>query len=175
MSKTTFMVLCILCVNTTAYTQSLKEPNGLMRHQGSLFNTDNGMKMDAYQLSNLLDSHTFDIYRQARREYVASIPLWAMAGAGAATSLTFLFVGLHADMTFEQDPETPTHSASPYYYAISGITMGAALLPFIPALVLTLDSHKKLDNVAATYEKKNNSMTFNIGPTQHGVSAFIRF
>jgi hypothetical protein len=168
------ILMIVFCGTANCQQTGLPQPGSLVYHHHNLYDLSTEQKLDKLSLQQILDNENFTVYQQARCEHIASIPLWSLAGASAATSLTFLFVGLHADLTFEQNPDMPTHSAGPYFYAMSGITMGAALIPAIPALVLTLDSKKKLENVAENHNKSNR-ITFNVKPTPQGIGVFINF
>ncbi|MCQ2287266.1 MAG: hypothetical protein MJZ76_10425 [Bacteroidales bacterium] len=56
---------------------------GHLRYEGA---SDNINKQD---LSLLLDENAFSYYTLARREHIAAIPLWGLAGAGFVAASTF--------------------------------------------------------------------------------------
>lgn len=172
MKKCVVLLVWLCAASASSFSQTQDFTDNIVRHCGNLYYAETGTKLDAYTLSQMLDNNQFDAYKQARREYIASIPLWTMAGAGATVSLGFLFGGLFGDSNSSGTGEVGP--AGPYLFVVSGITMGVALLPGITALALTLDSHKKLNNVAENYNK-SNKVTLNVKPVPQGIGVFINF
>ena len=161
-----FLLLLGFIGSVTAQQNSLTmvRHGGHLRYEGA---SDNINKQD---LSLLLDENAFSYYTLARREYIAAIPLWGLAGAGFVAASTFAGMGLHADLTFVQDPEHPITSAGPFLYAFAGGLFGAALISFIPALVLTIDSHCKLNHIANGYNQHKLSITPSLNSTGIGLT-----
>ena len=126
----------------------------------------------------ILSPENFNMYYKARREYVSAITLWAVGGV-----VTTCFMG-YACGTLIVSALHPPHNPeghevvdmSPVFAKISaGIAVGSAILFFTPALVLTLDSHKKIDRIVADYNQKSNSPSLSFGPTRYGVGVSLNF
>lgn len=131
----------------------------MVRHGGHLRYEGASDNIDKQELSLLLDEKDLSKYMLARREHIAAMPLWGLAGASFVAASTFTGLGLYADLTFSQDPEHPVTSAGPYLYVVAGGLFGVALISFIPALVLTIDSHCKLNYIANGYNQHKVSIT----------------
>jgi len=166
------ILMIVFCGTANCQQTGLPQPGSLVYHHHNLYDLSTEQKLDKLSLQQILDNENFTVYQQARCEHIASIPLWAVAGAGATVSLGFLLGGFIGDLT--SSGTEGVGPASPFLCVVSGITMGAALIPAIPALVLTLDSKKKLENVAENHNKSNR-ITFNVKPTPQGIGVFINF
>lgn len=150
-----FLLLLGLIVSATAQYNSLT----MVRHGGHLRYEGASNNIDKQDLSLLLDENALSYYMLARREHIAAIPLWGLAGASFVVASTFTGIGLYADLIFSQDPEHPVTSAGPYLYVVAGGLFGVAFISFIPALVLTIDSHCKLNHIANGYNQHKVSIT----------------
>jgi formate-dependent nitrite reductase membrane component NrfD len=60
----------------------------------------------------------------------------------------------------------------PILFAISGITMGVSLVPMIPALVLTIDSHARLNRIARNY---NHTVSLFPHLSPNGIGLTLKF
>ncbi len=144
----------------------------IFRHAGHLRYEGFSNNIENQELSLILDENSFSQYRLARRENIAAIPLWALSGVGLAAASTFVGFGIDADL-YHYDPDSPVTSPEPFLYAAAGILFGATLLPFIPALVLTLDSHAKLNRIAKDYNQRKVSLTPSASPS--GIGFTLKF
>ena len=135
----------------------------LMHRHGNLYNASTLEKLDVPTLGSMLSKDSFLTYCQARAEYTASISMWTIFGAGAVASLS-IAMAEHRNM--------PNYSlmASTFYYTPFICTFALTAAALIPAVVLTVDSHMKLNRVAAGY---NNGSTL-VGVLQLAASAKIR-
>lgn len=133
----------------------------LFRHGGHLRYEGLSYNIDKQELSQILNENAFSQYKLARREHVAAIPLWVLSGAGLVAASTFVGFGLDADMSY-YDPDSPVTSPGPYLYMVAGVFFGVTLVTFIPALVLTIDSHNKLNRIANDY---NNQHKISLAPS----------
>ncbi len=107
------------------------------RWRGGFRQAESKDRISEEALHQVLDVEDFSMYKQAHNEHVASIPLWILAGIGAATSVACCGMGIYSKLTFTTDPHHPATPPAPIFFAIAGIAFGAALLPAIPAFVLT--------------------------------------
>lgn len=166
------ILMIVFCGTANCQQTATSQPGSLVYHHHNLYDFSTEQKLNKLSLQQILDNDNFTVYQQARREHIASIPLWAVAGAGATVSIGFLLGGFIGDkVSTETEGVGP---GGPYLAIASGIIMGASLIPAIPALALTLDSKKKLENVAENYNK-SNKVTFNVKPTPQGVGVFMNF
>ena len=153
---------------------SIAQQNSLpmVRHGGHLRYEGASSNIEKQELSLLLDENAFAQYKLARREYIAAIPLWVLSGAGLAAASTFVGFGIDADL-YHYDPDSPVTSPGPFLYVTAGILAGVTLLPFIPALVLTIDSHNKLAHIAEGYNQRKVSLTPSVSPS--GIGFTLKF
>ncbi len=145
------------------------------RWRGGFRQAESKERIGENALQQVLDVEYFSMYKQAHNEHIASIPLWTLAGIGAATSVACCGMGIYGTFAYKLDPDHPTTPMMPVFFAISGIAFGAALLPAIPAFVLTLDSHKKLDAIAGRYNQKPKPVSLNMGFTGNGIGMVLNF
>lgn len=144
--------------------QTLEQYRGHLRYNG------NSMIVDKQELSKILDDNNFSKYLQARREYVAAIPLWSMGCAELIAATTFAGIGLHSDRTFTYNPVCPTTSYSPYLYVVAGSCLGAALFTLIPAIILTVDGQKKLISISKGYNTNRTSLKLSFCSSRGGIT-----
>jgi ABC-type transport system involved in multi-copper enzyme maturation permease subunit len=156
-----FGIICSLIAQQNAAT--IFRHGGHLRYEGLSYN------IDKQELSQILDENAFSQYKLARREHVAAIPLWVLSGAGLAAASTFVGFGIDADMSY-YDPDSPVTSPGPYLYMVAGVFFGVTLVTFIPALVLTIDSHSKLNRIANGYNQHKVSLNPSVGPSGIGLS-----
>lgn len=134
---------------------------------GNLYNSTTMEKMDVPTLGGMLSKESFYTYCQARAEYMASLSMWAISGTGAASSLIIALVG-HKGI--------PNYSPMSYtfYYTPFICTFALTVAALVPAVVLTADSYRKLNRVAADY---NNTpgRTLSLGLSGHGVGLTFKF
>lgn len=117
-------------------------PVQLTCRQGSLWLTSGNEKLDKGSVQQLLNSEHFALYKQARREYVAAMPLWGLTGAGITSAVILASVGGYYDYTYVYDPDYHNTNISFVFYIFSGFTASVAILSSIPAIILTVDSQK---------------------------------
>lgn len=131
-------------------------------------------------LSQMFDENTFALYSKAHKEHVAAMSLWGVSGA--CITLSAISFGLGAYSKYAWD-KTHKYMASEYggtymgfmYYWFGGITLAAAVLPAIPAWILTKDSHRKLDGIADTFNGRKSEVSLNIGFTPSGFGLVLNF
>ena len=153
-------------------------PVQLARHHGHLCDMNSLEKISLQSSLYILTPEHFNTYYRARREYISAITLWTVGGV-----VTTCFMG-YACGTLIEDALHPPHNTaghevvdmSPVFAKISaGIALGSAILFFTPALVLTLDSHKKIDRIVASYNLKCNQPSLSFGPTRYGIGLSLNF
>ncbi len=163
------LFISILLFGTICSSIAQQNSATIFRHGGHLRYEGLSYNIDKQELSQILDENAFSQYKLARREHVAAIPLWVLSGAGLAAASTFVGFGIDADMSY-YDPDSPVTSPGPYLYVVAGVLFGVTLLPFIPALVLTIDSHCKLNRIADGYNHHKVSLTPSVCPSGIGLT-----
>ena len=63
----------------------------------------------------------------------------------------------------------------PIFYMFSAIGYGITLIPGIPAAILTIQSHRNLDNIVESYNANANDVSLNFGTTSNGVGLVLKF
>ncbi len=176
--KKSILLLIMALSSITLYAQNPKNdttgtfPTHLERYYGRLYNGDNGMKMDRTSLQNTLSSEDFTLYRKARRELIAAIPLWTLSGVFLTLATNWYCAMI--DLTYFHVPYSDA-GGSLVYFILGCSALGMSLITFIPAIILTLDSYKKLDHVASSYNQKSYPVSLSFGPTRHGVGITLNF
>lgn len=181
--KKLLTLLSLLIVSLSSMSQNLSnDVLNLERHRGSLRYYGTDEKLDEVSLQQILDEEQFAIYEKARKQHVASIPLWTVTGVTTATSTFLLYLGVHGHIYYNNHPEefggqgrpggTPMF---PIFYMFSAIGYGVSLLLAIPAAVLTVRSHENLDNLVENYNGKSTYLTLNFGATNNGVGLVLKF
>lgn len=155
MSK--ILIFFMVAFNAT-FLLSAQQSQTIEQYKGHLRYNGDSMNIDKQVLSQILDDNSFSKYLQARREYVAAIPLWGLGCAELIAATTFAGIGLHSDRTFTYNPDYPITSYSPYLYVVAGSCLGAALFTLIPAIILTVDSQKKLISISKGYNSNRTSL-----------------
>lgn len=140
----------------------------LSSRQGHLWSTSCNEKLDRISVQHLLDPEHFALYKQARREFVASMPLWGLMGAGITSAVILASIGGYYDNTFVYNPRYHNTNISFIFYIFSGFTAGVAILSSIPAIVLTVDSQKKLKRIVTEYNTSVNNVSLKFGSVNNG-------
>ena len=177
MKKAAFLlVLALLSLTLSAQDKAgnttVATPSHLDRFYGRLYNGDNGMKMDRISLQNTLSSEDFTLYRKARREHVAAIPLWVLSGISLTAATYWVCDLIYVEYFMVGGPR---HFEDLIDMIFGGFCFGVSILEVIPSLILTLDSYKKLDRVASSYNQKSYPVSLSLGPTRHGVGITLNF
>ena len=176
--KKSILLLIMALSSITLYAQNPKNdttgtsPTHLERFYGRLYNGDNGMKMDRTSLQNTLSFEDFTLYRKARRENVAAIPLWVLSGISLTAATYWVCDLIYVEYFMVGGPR---HFEDLIDMIFGGFCFGVSILEVIPALILTLDSYKKLDRVASSYNQKSYPVSLSFGPTRHGVGITLNF
>ena len=163
--KQTLISLFFVMLFSMSFAQSSVQ---LSSRQGHLWSTSGNEKLDRISVQQLLDSEHFTLYKQARREYVAAMPLWGLTGAGITSAVILASIGGYYDNTFVYDPVYHNTNVSFIFYIFSGFTAGVAILSSIPAIVLTVDSQKKLKRIVTEYNTSVNNVTLRFGCVNNG-------
>lgn len=124
---------------------------------GNLYNITTMEKMDVPTLGGMLSKESFYTYCQARAEFFASLSLWAISGAGAVSSFIIAMV-----------------TKNTFYYTPFICTFALTVAALVPAVVLTIDSHWKLNRVAADYNNAKGR-TLSLGLNGHGFGLTLNF
>ncbi|MBO4488695.1 MAG: hypothetical protein J5741_03435 [Bacteroidales bacterium] len=166
--KKILLLGCIILFSTLLFSQTNSEdlPGVTLTHRhGNLYNASTLKKLDVPALGSMLTKDSFFTYCKARAEYTASISMWAIFGAGAIASLS-IAMAEHRNM--------PNYSlmASTFYYTPFICTFALTAVALIPAVVLTVDSHMKLNRVATGY---NNGRSLSLGLNGHGLGLTLKF
>jgi hypothetical protein len=175
------IILFILLITASTWCLSAQDTLGktletspvhLERIRGRLYNGDNGMRMDRTSLQNTLSSEDFTLYRKARRELIAAIPLWVLSGISLTAATYWVCDLIYVEYFMVGGPR---HFEDLIDMIFGGFCFGVSILEVIPALILTLDSYKKLDRVASSYNQKSYPVSLSFGPTRHGVGITLNF
>ena len=166
-----FALLLLKC--TLCFSQSYS-PN-IEPWRGGFRTIDSKERIGKDELQIILDDASFTSYLTAHGEWIASIPLWSVSSACAATSLVFLGIGVGCYYFYKPSPDHTSTNAYPVFLTCSGIAFAAALLPAIPALILTLDSHKKLDTIATKYNASKTPVSLEMGGMNGGIGIGLNF
>lgn len=175
------MLFCLLIVSLSSISQNTSnDVLNLERHHGKLRYLETNNKLDKVELQQLLDEEQFAIYEKARKQHVASIPLWTVTGVTTAASTFLLYLGVHGHVYYNNHPElfgcgTSGVPMFPFFYMFSAMGYGVSLLPAIPAIVLTKRSHKNLDNIVENYNRNSTDVTLNFEPTNDGIGLVLKF
>ena len=110
----------------------------------------------------------------ARAEYISAIPLWYLTGAIASVACVYIGAGIYAITQWEYDPVVETWPSPGPVLLGGSLLLGAAVL-MIPALVLTIDSYKKLNGIVDNYNSSKPSLYLGFGQTDRGVGMTLKF
>lgn len=176
--KKSILLLIMALSSITLYAQNPKNdttgtsPTHLERFYGRLYNGDNGMKMDRTSLQNTLSFEDFTLYRKARHELIAAIPLWTLSGIFLTLATNWYCAMI--DLTYFHVPD-PDAGGSVFCFILGCSALGMSLITFTPAIILTLDCYKKLDHVVSSHNQKSYPVSLSFGPTRHGVGITLNF
>lgn len=151
------------------------QPIQLARHHGHLCEAETMEKISLHSSVYLLSPESFELYYKARREYVSAVTLWSIGGVVTAGFAGRSVWHLICWFTPHPQDEHIVDMGLTFAGITAGIALGSAILFFTPALVLTLDSHKKIDHVVASHNLKSNQPSLSFGPTRYGVGLSLNF
>lgn len=166
MKKSLFLLCLFIGFVTTLSAQerdttlSSSTPYQLEPYGGHFEYAGTCKEVDASTLQMLLTPDQFRTYQRAHREFIACIVSWSISGAFALNALTCLTASklLYGDMDF---------------FTIGiGISAYGFVMSTIPAIVLTVDSQRKLHRVANAY---NQNLSLRIGGTPNGFGLTLNF
>lgn len=151
------------------------------RYHGDFKLVGTDEKISKETLSKMFDENTFAMYKQAHREHVAAMSLWGVSSTLLIVSALSFGLGGYSIYVWNhdsrlKDPDQP--HGTPLYPIIlyfGGITLAAAVLPSIPAWILTKDSHRKLDNIADTFNGRKSEVSLNVGFSPSGFGLVLNF
>ena len=133
--------------------------------------------IDRETLATMLDAEMFASYSKARNERIVALPLWIVSGVGLSASAYFAFMGL--DDCLHPSPvdyENPMMPAAPFLFVASGVLFAATLAPMIPAIILTIDSKKRLNGIASSFNTKGReTISIEFGGINNGIGFAINF
>ena len=178
--KKVFLSFCLLIISLSAISQNISDEVKMVeRHHANLRYSGVTEKLDETALQQILNDEQFAMYEKARKQYVASIPLWCVTGVTAAVSTASLAVGISGHIYYNNHPEkfgscgsTPLYGV---FYIFSAIGYGISLVPGIPATILTIQSHRNLDDVVESYNSNSTEVSLNFGATNNGVGLVLKF
>lgn len=178
--KKTIFTLTIMAFALLLYSQESDNTDAssmqLARKHGHLCDPGNMEKISLQLSLYILSPENFNTYYKARREYVSAVTLWSIGGVVTAGFLGYSCVTFIMDVVHPMPSDSHYVDVSPLIAQISaGIALGSAILFFTPALVLTLDSHKKIDRIVASHNMKTNQTSLSFGPTRYGVGLSLNF
>ncbi|MBR4134865.1 MAG: hypothetical protein IKU03_00415 [Bacteroidales bacterium] len=141
-------------------TLSSSTPFRLEPYGGHFEYAGTNQEVDASTLQILLTPDQFRTYQRAHKEFIASIVLWSIAGASVLNALTCLSLSelLYGDIDFSNIG--------------IGVSAYCFVMSMIPAIVLTVDSQRKLHRVANAY---NQNLSLRIGGTPNGFGLTLNF
>lgn len=185
--KLTCLKIAFLLVSCGLYAQqpvSLTGPSyadtAIERFHGGFKLAGTDEKISKETLSQMFDESTFAMYKQAHKEHVAANTLWGFSGTLLTVSVLSLGWGGYANYVWNHDWRlrdlnnhgTPMH---PIVIQFGCITLAAALVPALPALLLTRDSHRKLDGIADNFNGRKSEVSLNVGFTSSGFGLVLNF
>ena len=179
------IVLLSLCgLHAQQPVSQMKFPNAdtaIERFHGGFKLAGTDERISKETLSQMFDENTFALYSKAHKEHVAANTLWGVSGTLLTVSVLSLGWGAYANYVWNHDSRlkdpyqphgTPLH---PIVIQFGCITLAAALLPAIPAWILTKDSHSKLDGIADTFNGRKSEVSLNVGFTPSGFGLVLNF
>ena len=161
----------LLFVGLIANSQDLSNNiNSIEKRCGRLIDTQTNKKISKETLQLLLDEETFDTYKRARCQHIASIPLWTLSGISAGTSAYFFIMS-------NQCYNSNSDSALGFVvFTILGSAMAIGAVTYaIPAALLTIYSNNNLNEVAKDYNRKHNNLNLSFGATNNGIGLVLEF
>ena len=180
--KKSLIMFFLLIISLSSISQSLSnDVLNLERHHGNLRYSGTDDKLDKVALEQILNEEQFSIYEKAKKQHVASIPLWAVTGVTATVSTFCLYTGIRGHIYYNNHPEefgNDVNSGVPMFpiiYMFSAIGYGISLVPGIPATILTIQSHRNLDNIVESYNANANDVSLNFGATSNGIGLVLKF
>lgn len=173
--KCFWMLSFFLLVNVWSIAQ--ETGMDIERSCGGFRNAESKEKIDKEYLNQILSPELFTLYSRAHMEYVAAIPFWVLSAIGVSASTVFAVSGVvDALNPPPEDYENPVMPAAPFLFVASGVSLATSLVPLIPAVVLTIDSHHKLDQIATDHNnRKGNPTTVKFGVHDHGFCITFNF
>lgn len=183
MMKKILILLSLYIVSLSSISQNISnDVLNLERHHCNLRYLGTDDKLDKVALEQILNEEQFSIYEKAKKQHVASIPLWAVTGVTATVSTFCLYTGIRGHIHYNNHPEeyggqgrpggTPMYGV---FYMFSAIGYGISLVPGIPAAILTIQSHRNLDNIVEAYNANANDVSLNFGATSNGIRLVLKF
>ena len=173
MKKVVLLIVLMLSA-WFAIAQQTPSDSLLMRKHGHLQFAGTSEKLNDAEVQSLLISSDFTKYKQARKEFIASIPLWALTGVVGGAAIYWMCMGIDGDIHAGYHG-SDIYSTGMVGWMIAGFTSLLFLAPFIPALVLTIDSYKKLNRVANNYNMGYSPVSFKFGLTTSGIGLSLTF
>ena len=163
------IVLLIVLVLSAWFALAQQAPSDslLMRKHGHLQFAGANEKLNDAEVQSLLISSDFTKYKQARREHIASIPLWVLTGVSIVPTM-YYFIGYISSKIF--------HIGHPILLGcFSAGFFGITLCLLAPSLSLTLDGRTKMNRIVSNYNQQQSSVSFNFGLTRSGVGLTLNF
>ena len=128
-------------------------------------------------------SISYDSYIKGRNRYIASIPFWvgtAVEGAGSIASFAIanslkndcINNHNHAD---EWEGGAFCDNGNLAFWLIGGFMAVGTVMYAIPATILTISSHRKLNAAVEGYNQKSSDVTLNFGATNNGFGLTLNF
>ena len=180
--KRILTLLFLLTVSLSAMSQNLSNDAMILeRYHGNLRYYGTDEKLDKVALQQILDEEQFAIYEKSRKQHKVSTSLWIITGVTTVTSTLFLYEGIRDHIYYNNHPEEFGDDVNsgvpmfPIFYMFSAIGYGISLIPAIPATILTIQSHRNLDNVVENYNTKLTDVTLNFGATNNGLGLVLKF
>ena len=107
-------LLFLLTVSLSAMSQNLSNDVMILeRYHGNLRYLGTDDKLDKVALEQILNDEQFSIYEKAKKQHVASIPLWAVTGVTATVSTFCLYTGIRGHIYYNNHPEEYGQNGSP--------------------------------------------------------------
>jgi len=141
-------------------------------------------KLDNADLQWLLPADDYTTYRKAKRDGYISIPLYVAGGA----AVVFAGIGLYqfggsfimfakaSNQLLENDnlPVNIWHSAMGGLFLFAGSTIVATAF-MVPAIVLTIKSKVRINNVIDNFNAPSTTLQLRVGPTPGGAGITLNF
>lgn len=175
--KKLLFIIGFLFVSLAASSQSLSNDiYTIEKRYGKIVNAETNKKIHKTELQLILDEESYDTYIKARRQHIASIPLWVLTGSGAALSATCFIAAYNINKSIVNESSDLGKGISFAFCYVGGIMFSISTVTFaIPSTILTICSNKNLNEVVENYNNSTSDITLNFGTTNNGIGLMLKF
>ena len=181
--KKSITLLALMLIAMLSFAQTSNEPIKIKKKHGKIVNVDTQEKLSKEDLKSILDEESYDYYIKGRKQRNISNHFWANSAACAACSAIFFTQANvlandcinnhnHAD---EWEGGAFCDNGNLAYWLIGGFMAVGTVMYAIPATILTISSHRKLNAAVEGYNQKSSDVTLNLGATSNGFGLTLNF